>query len=232
MEWFVLVGMLLFVLLVALGKRQGGGDEFPYEANGALFSPAERSFFGILDQAVQGKAVVFGKVRVADVIRPLKAQGRGQWQKHFNRISSKHFDYMLCAPDTLAVLAVVELDDKSHSRGKRADRDRFLEGACAAAGITLHRFKASAAYNIAEIRAVLFPPPIEEAQPALEPEPVAEQPVAQESPAPTEAKSEPLCPKCASPLVRKVARKGEHKGRRFLACSAFPKCRYIAKSDS
>ncbi|MES9901852.1 MAG: topoisomerase DNA-binding C4 zinc finger domain-containing protein [Sedimenticola sp.] len=38
-----------------------------------------------------------------------------------------------------------------------------------------------------------------------------------------------LCPKCSSKLVRKVAKKGEHKCSQFLACSAFPNCRYIAK---
>jgi restriction system protein len=36
-----------------------------------------------------------------------------------------------------------------------------------------------------------------------------------------------LCPKCASPLVERIAKKGLHKGSEFLGCSAFPKCRFI-----
>ncbi|MEN8218764.1 MAG: topoisomerase DNA-binding C4 zinc finger domain-containing protein [Pseudomonadota bacterium] len=38
----------------------------------------------------------------------------------------------------------------------------------------------------------------------------------------------PLCPKCSSELARKVATQGKYKGTEFMACAAFPKCRYIA----
>ena len=147
--------------------------------------------------------------------------GRSNWQKAFNRISSKHFDYVICAPDTLSVLAAIELDDKSHSKGKRADRDRFLERACSAAGLPLHRFKAAATYKISQVRGVLFPPP----------DGAAEEPSFPEAPQ-AEAEEKQVCPKCSAPLIKKVARKGEHKGAEFLACSAFPKCRYIAKSNA
>lgn len=221
MEWLILLAIVLLVVFAALAKKGGDTDEFSYEKNEPLFSPAERSFFGVLSQATKNNAVVLGKVRVADVLRPSKGMGRSNWQKAFNRISAKHFDYVICAPDTLSVLAVIELDDKSHSKGKRAERDRFLETACSGAGLSLHRFKASATYNISEVRNVLFPPPEE---------------VSEESPSPetpdSEGQEEQLCPKCSSPLIKKVAKKGEHKGTKFLACSAFPKCRYIVKSNA
>ena len=164
MEWLILLlAFLVLIVLVAITKQDGGDNEFPYEANDPLFSPAERSFFGVLSQAVREDAIVFGKVRVADILRPSKGMGRSNWQKAFNRISSKHFDYVICSPKTLSVLAVVELDDKTYSKGKRAKRDRFLEGACSAAGVPLHRFKAAAGYSIGEIRKVIFPPLEEEA---------------------------------------------------------------------
>jgi restriction system protein len=35
------------------------------------------------------------------------------------------------------------------------------------------------------------------------------------------------CPKCASPLVKRIAKQGAHKGNEFLGCSSFPKCRFI-----
>ncbi|GAB1263032.1 DUF2726 domain-containing protein [Aurantivibrio plasticivorans] len=216
MEWLILLALLVLVVLAGLAKQGGGADGFSYEKSEPLFSPAERSFFGVLSQAVNDRALVFGKVRVADVLRPPKGLGRSRWQKAFNRISAKHFDYVICSPDTLSVLAVIELDDKSHSNSKRAERDRFLDSACSSAGLSLYRFKAAKTYNISEVRNVIFPPPEE---------------VAEESP-PLEAinpegKEEQRCPKCSSPLIKRVAKKGEHKGIEFLACSAFPKCRYI-----
>lgn len=34
------------------------------------------------------------------------------------------------------------------------------------------------------------------------------------------------CPKCGSALVERVAKSGPNAGNRFLACSAYPKCRF------
>lgn len=219
MEWLILA-LVVLVILAGLAKQGRSAGEFSYEKIEPLFSPAERSFFGVLSQAVRDNAVVFGKVRVADVLRPSKGLGRSNWQKAFNRISSKHFDYVICHPDTLSVLAVVELDDKSHSNNKRMERDRFLDSVCLGAGLPLHRFKAAANYSMSDVRDVLFP----SAQEAVEDLTVSGVPQ-------VEREEKLLCPKCASPLVRKVAKKGERLGSEFLACSAFPKCRYIAKTN-
>jgi hypothetical protein len=218
MEWLILLTLVLLAAFALLTRKGGNANKFAYEKNEPLFSPAERSFFGVLNQAAKDDAVVLGKVRVADVLRPPRGMDRSNWQKAFNRISAKHFDYVICSPDTLSVLAVIELDDKSHSKSKRAKRDRFLETACSGAELPLYRFNAAATYNIHEVRNVLFPPPKELAEGSPLPE------------APDmEGKEDQLCPKCSSALVKKIAKKGEHKGTEFLACSSFPKCRYIAK---
>jgi len=37
------------------------------------------------------------------------------------------------------------------------------------------------------------------------------------------------CPKCGSPLVRRMAKRGNQAGSEFLGCSSFPNCRYIKK---
>ena len=224
MEWIALLALVVVVLFVALGKKQDTSDGFEYECNKQFFSPAERSFYGVLNQAVQNEAVIFGKVRVADVLSPSKSRNRSKWQKAFNRISSKHFDFVVCAPDTLNVRAVVELDDKSHSKDKRADRDRFIEKACQAAGLTLHRIKAASAYNVGEIRSMLFPPPPGKS--------IQEPSISETSTVFQEIENKRLCPKCSSVLVKKVAKKGEHIGSEFLACSAFPKCRYTSEINA
>lgn len=226
MEWLILLGVLLFFVFAVVAKQGGKSTDFSYEKIEVLFSPAERSFLGVLSQAVEGRGIVFGKVRVADVLRPAKGLSRSRWQAAFNRISAKHFDYVVCAPDTLEVMFVVELDDKSHTKSKRVDRDRFLESVCSSALLPLHRFKAAASYNIADVRNTLFPSPVE----ATSIESVAQSPntesvVENHQSMPN---AEQICPKCSSPLVKRVAQKGANKGSEFMACSAFPKCRYAA----
>ena len=226
MEWLILLGVLLFIIFAVITKQGGKSADLLYEKIDLLFSPAERSFVGVLSQAVEGRGIVFGKVRVADVLRPAKGLSRSRWQTAFNRISAKHFDYVVCAPDTLEVMFVAELDDKSHTKSKRVDRDRFLESVCSSAQLPLHRFKAAASYNIAEVRNTLFPPPVE-ATPieSVAKSPDVESVVENRQSMPN---AEQICPKCSSPLVRRVAQKGANKGAEFTACSAFPRCRYTA----
>jgi hypothetical protein len=229
MEWLVLLSFIIVIIFFVYSRRGSPKNNFPYESREVIFSFAERSFFGVLVQAVGENAVVLGKVRIADVMKPQKGLNRSDWQIAFNRISAKHFDYVVCTPDTLSIIAVVELDDRSHAKKKSMERDQFVEGACSSAGITLHRVKARAAYNVASLRELIFPPVL-----AIESEP---SPLGDTLGALVDAQSEDSmlqarCPKCSSELVRRVAKKGKQKGTEFLGCSAFPKCRYTETPEA
>ncbi|MDM8516386.1 DUF2726 domain-containing protein [Desulfobacterales bacterium HSG16] len=100
MNWIVIslfIVVVLAIVIVKLSQKQGTQPiEYLYQKIDTLFSPAERSFLGVLNQAVDENTQVFGKVRVADVITPKKGMPRGEWQKSFNKISGKHFDFLLC----------------------------------------------------------------------------------------------------------------------------------------
>ncbi|MES9899387.1 MAG: DUF2726 domain-containing protein [Sedimenticola sp.] len=233
MEWLILVVLFIGIALVVLKSKGAVQLDYPYEMQNTLFTAAERSFFGVLCQAVEGKAVVFGKVRVADVLRIRKGLNPSEKQKAFNKISAKHFDYVLCNPDDLSIIATVELDDSSHSSKTRIARDEFLESVCNSAEVKLHRFKASKGYSIGEVRDALFPSPAIQNAPVL-PSQKIEHILTKEV---DKTKDNSLvqqntCPKCSSDLVRRIAKKGQHKGSEFLACSAYPKCRYVAKNNA
>ena len=147
-----IIALLVVIVIVAKAiGRKAPAPGFIYELRPSFLTPAERSFYGVLCQAVGERYVVLAKVRVADVITPSKGSDRSRWQSAFNRISSKHFDYILCDPNTLAVEQVVELHDKSHKTTKRAKRDEFLRAACESAGLPLREFSAKARYSIDEV---------------------------------------------------------------------------------
>jgi hypothetical protein len=221
---FIVVSAL-FILAKTKKPSSHSDADFPYRQIGHLFTPAERSFYGVLCQACEGKVIVFGKVRVADVLKTESGLSNSVRQIAFNRISGKHFDYVLCNPDDLSIIAIVELDDSSHNSKKAIKRDEFLESACRAANLTLHRFKASYNYKVSEVRDVIFP--IEATLNTLEIE-ASNAAVVNEENTAIEVKEEPYktCPKCSSDLVTRTVKKGEKKDSNFLACSAFPKCRY------
>jgi hypothetical protein len=117
-----------------------------YTRRASLMSKAERSFYGVLAQAVGEEYRIFAKVRVADVLKPAKGMDKSQWRKAFNQINRKHFDFVLCERDDLRFVYAIELDDKSHDNDERKSRDRLIDKACKEAGLPLIHIRAARGY--------------------------------------------------------------------------------------
>lgn len=60
-----------------------------------------------------------------------------------------------------ALYCVVELDDRSHARRNRRNRDAFLGSLCAGINLRLVRVQARRAYKVEEVRQALLPPEAE-----------------------------------------------------------------------
>jgi Protein of unknown function (DUF2726) len=117
-----------------------------------LLTPAERSFFGVLQQALASDYQIFAKVRLADIVRPVKNPSRSGWQSAFNRTTGKHVDFVLCHSERLNIVGVIELDDSTHERFERGIRDSLVNSALADAGIPVLRVRARQSYSPAQIR--------------------------------------------------------------------------------
>ena len=107
----------------------------PYKRKDYLLTKAERSFFGVLQKAVGDRYLIFAKVRLADLM--YIPRGVEQWQSYFNRIKSKHIDFVLCDRDAVRPLLAIELDDSSHREADRQSRDTFVDSALKAAGLPI-----------------------------------------------------------------------------------------------
>lgn len=137
---------LLNLLRVAMSASQA---PLPYTRKDYLLTPGEAAFFRQLLVALQGRFLPAVKVRVADLISVRK--GTENWQSHFNRISSKHVDFVLLEPQSLRPLLAIELDDKSHDAANRRERDAFVNEALAAAQMPFLRIKAARTYSPADL---------------------------------------------------------------------------------
>ncbi len=226
MSWVLVLGIIIIffiILKIKSANEQSGEGDLPYKYKGPLFTPAERSFLGVLKLATKDRVEVFGKVRVADVITPENNLDRSLWQKLFNKISRKHFDFVLCSKETLDVICTIELNDASHNSKKQIARDNFLKQACDSARIKLIMLPATKSYSVVELQNILEPLFSKDSKEVTQLINKAEL---------TSDTSEPQdkCPKCSSDLVLRKAKRGQNKGNEFLACSAFPSCRYIEDS--
>lgn len=251
MSLFIVVAIVVFVvagLLVALKtKQRSKEDGFGFDKKKFLFSPAERSFLGVLEQALDGQYRIFGKVRLGDIIKPAKGSNISKRTSASNRINQKHVDFVICSATDLAVLAAVELDDQSHAREDRAKRDDFVNRALLAAKIPTIHFSAKKRYSLQEVRARLAEcfadASRSEALGSIQNVPIADkaESVQMEGPLPemnlaatdpgipekSIQEEAPVCPKCASEMVERLVAKGPHSGKYFWACSAYPKCRQV-----
>jgi hypothetical protein len=129
------------------------GDALPYQRRPSLLTPAERFFYGVLSQAVDSRYPIFAKVGLGDLLTV--PRGVLKCFAYRNRISQKHVDFVLCAPDDLTPLLVIELDDSSHARLDRRERDACVDAALGAAGLPILHVPAQHAYAPAELRALL-----------------------------------------------------------------------------
>jgi len=151
------LGLLLKLLAGVSGDKKGkGGAEGPWpfvRNRRGLMSPAEFSFFRVLQQACGERYVVCPKVGLGDVLAVKK--GTENFRTWRNKIDRKHIDFVLCDAKTMAVVAGVELDDASHESQKAKERDAVKDKACEVAGLPLLRFKAQRSYDPAKIAQAL-----------------------------------------------------------------------------
>lgn len=236
---FGFVFIVVVSLVVALIKKKSGKVpvDFPYQSKEVLCSPAERSFMGALDKIVGERYRIFAKVRLADIIDVQRGLSASARQSAFNRIAGKHVDFIVCNANDLSIVGAIELDDKSHLKKGRRERDQFLEKALDAASVPMLRVKAQSTYSIKEVSSDLdsafnikvggilkeIPDPFETVK-----EPSGKQ-IDEAIDNSNTGNTAPVCPKCGGELIERVATKGQYAGQKFWGCSNFPKCKFAKK---
>ena len=121
----------------------------PYERREALLSRGELAFYEVLRRCIPIEYGISIKTRLADVVRCPP----DYWDTpHGWRLSQKHVDFVLYDRNTTRIVAVIELDDRSHFTAERQRRDRFLNKVLKVAGVTLLRVRAAARYRVADLR--------------------------------------------------------------------------------
>ena len=152
-----LVFVLLIVATVALLlylKKQGllegkGTGPWPFYVKKPLTQP-EQVLYHRLVKALP-EHIILAQVQVSRVLGVKKGSNFNEWN---NRINSMSYDFVVCGKDS-AVLAAIELDDKSHESNRRSATDEKKNKATADAGLRLIRWNVKALPDESSIRAEL-----------------------------------------------------------------------------
>lgn len=152
-QYWYLVVPFLGALWYLFAKIGGGERAYPYRKKAAVMTRNEQQFYHALLKAVGSEFDVFGMVRIADLLEVEKGVAKRQsWQ---NRINCKHVDFVLCDPNTQEAILAIEVDDRSHERRDRKERDYFVDRAFTAANLPLLRVQATRTYSAKSLRAAV-----------------------------------------------------------------------------
>jgi hypothetical protein len=190
-----------------------GKDPMPFHVRDDFLSPAEASFFRVLKGVVNDEFLIFPKVSLKDIFfvsRPRENLA------YYNKIDRKHVDFLLCDAGSLKPVMGIELDDASHQRQDRIERDELVESVFKEAGLPLRRIPARFAYSQEELEGLIRGTAAGAA---------ALQPSRSEPWDPTDPA--PYCPACGEQMLLRTAQRGANAGSKFYGCPNYPRCREI-----
>lgn len=147
----VVIAIALTALKAKSASQEGMAKPDVYYLRKSLFSPAERSFVGVLEAIDHDGVTIASKVRLADIFGIKKGLERGDRQRALNRITAKHVDFLLIQKSDGRPLLGIELDDSSHEEEERVARDSFVDTVFLSAGLPILHVVAKAAYDPKEI---------------------------------------------------------------------------------
>jgi very-short-patch-repair endonuclease len=153
----LLIGLVVLAVIVLAFLKQRGtptGDStgpWPFYVKRPL-TQVEQVLYHRLIRALPDH-IVLAQVQVSRVLGVKRGSNFHEWNNRINRLS---YDFVVCGTDS-TVIAVIELDDKSHDTPERGKTDDKKDKATADAGLRLIRWHVATMPTEDTIRRELLP---------------------------------------------------------------------------
>lgn len=200
---------------------------YKYYVNSRFLTPAEHSFYLVALKVLGDEYMLCPQVNMAAVFRVLN---KDHYISAFHRISQKRVDFIVCDAVTMKIMFGIELDDSSHKRKNRMERDEFVEKVFESALLPLLRINVREAYSTNELRKKFNE--VLEIEDNSESSVIANNYSASQkqsvAPVPVlEAELRPptQCPNCGSMFNIRVSTAGPNVGKKFYVCNRYPECK-------
>ena len=129
--------LLAAIIILVIGFSGKKNKPVQYKSK-LLLTKHEFWFYNSLKKVTESFGLqILAKIRLADLVDPMPNADRKEWYRDFAKVQSKHIDFAVC--DNMKVILLIELDDKSHERTERQERDNFVNEVLSSAGYTLIR---------------------------------------------------------------------------------------------
>ncbi len=149
--WAAAVLVVIFVLHRVIRSRKA--PRVSYTRQDFLLSPEERQFFHSLRKAIGDDYVIFGKIRITDIITPRSVSSTGAAWDALEALGEEHFPFVLCKQSDLSIACALQLiQHKLPGQKVHVPATHPLRTICAAAGLPLVRLEAGPFYDHHDIR--------------------------------------------------------------------------------
>lgn len=148
---YILAGIVVLtgIILAVLKPKFEVGREKPkyqYKRRQFFLTRAEHECYDTLVTAVGNEYHIFAQVHLPTLLDN-KIVGQ-DWRAALAHINRKSVDFVLCDKAYLSPKLAIELDDKTHERPDRQERDKEVERILENAGIPLLRLENHGAFNL------------------------------------------------------------------------------------
>jgi len=131
------IAIVALVVIKKLGRSIPDWP-WPFYAKRPLSQPEQVLYHRLV--SCLPEHIILAQVQVSRILGVKKGFNFHQWNNRINRLS---YDFVVCTKDA-TVVAVIELDDKSHDSMSRSETDKKKDKATASAGIRLIRWHVKA----------------------------------------------------------------------------------------
>lgn len=146
----IIVAVGIVVILVDLLRgKEVAPLKYQYKRKNFFMTRAEHECYDALVLAVGGKYHIFPQVHLPSIVDS-KVVGQN-WNAAFRHISQKSVDFVLCDKAYISPKLAIELDDRTHEKQNRIDRDGEVERLLKDAELPLLRLGNHGHFNPAEL---------------------------------------------------------------------------------
>jgi hypothetical protein len=152
----ILLAMISLIVIVALlaSRLNDNSFPFPFDSKSVVFTPAEKNFQNLVEQALGPKYRILNRVKLSDIVAIRNGISKRASQIAVKNANSKFVDFAICERNSMKLLGAIDLVD-TQGKGYKVKKDWFVSGALDASAIPHIRIKVKTNYTLDEIRACI-----------------------------------------------------------------------------
>lgn len=121
----LIVAAILFITnILPQNKQPSNNKQYDldrYYLKNSIVTPVERWMYNVIEKELPNEYIITPKVGIKDFIGVKKGNN---YMKCFGHIAQKHIDFLVCKKEDLSPVLGIEIDDTSHEKQNRKNRDQ------------------------------------------------------------------------------------------------------------